>query len=81
MDYFFVGWLCGLIATCLVALGLSYCEPKTVAKATPAWMAVWCLRVGAYVQAMGRECYHQCDQVKRQPIDAKLEKAYGTHEA
>lgn len=78
---FLLGFLCALLVLWLMALGVSYCEPKTVAKATPAWMAVWCLRVGAYVQAMGRECYHQCDLVKRQPIDAKLEKVYGPHEA
>lgn len=81
MDYFFVGWLCGLIATGLVAFGLSYCEPKSVAKATPAWMAVWCLRVGAYIQSMGRECYHQCPHEKQCTIHEKLEKVYGTHEA
>lgn len=60
---------------------LSWCQPKTLARFVPGWNAARWLRIGAYLQAIGRECYHQCDQVKRKPIDDKLEQVYGSHEA
>ena len=51
-------------------------NPAVVAKIVPAWMGVWLIRLGAYLQAIGRECYYQCDHTKQCTIHNKLEKVY-----
>lgn len=55
--------------------------PATIAKGVPAWLAPWLIRLGAWLQDIGRECYHQCPHEKQCTIHEKLEKVYGTHEA
>ena len=56
------------------------CTPERAARWTPASWAPWLVRIGAYLQAIGRECYHQCDHGKQCKIDDKLEQVYGPHE-
>ena len=51
-------------------------QPATVAHYIPAWLGVWLLRLGVYLQAIGRECYHQCDHTKQCTMHSKLEKVY-----
>lgn len=55
-------------------------DPQRVAAWVPAWLAPYLIRVGLYLQAMGRECYHQCDQDKQCTMKAKLAKVYDGHE-
>lgn len=47
-----------------------------MAKYIPAWLGLWCIRFGTYLQAIGRECYHQCDNDKQCVMRNKLEKVY-----
>ena len=51
-------------------------NPAVVAKIVPAWLGVWLLRVGVYLQAVGRECYYQCPSEKQCTMHAKLEAVY-----
>ena len=56
-------------------------HPSTLAFWTPAWLAPWLIRLGDYLQAIGRERYHQCAPEKQTTIHTKLERVYGSHEA
>ena len=49
----------------------------TIAKYIPAWVSPYLIRVGVWLQSLGRECYHQCPHEKQCIIHAKLEKTYG----
>ena len=51
-------------------------NPAVVAKIVPEWLGVWLIRLGAYLQAIGRERYHQCDHARQCAMHDKLEQAY-----
>lgn len=50
-----------------------YISPCAMARWVPAWLSPYLLRLGAYLQDIGRECYHQCCEEKQVGIKSKLE--------